>query len=96
MFELPSFDYDVHLIGYDILVAKGNKDILHHIVVHEVSNILSVFILFFFFNFINGYLCQCPLDVNTTVVEHECGLVDPSRGIQECLWSTITVIWVKN
>jgi len=32
---LPTFDFDVQLIHYDIISPKASKDILHHIVVHE-------------------------------------------------------------
>lgn len=34
-FELPVFEQDVHMIKYEMIVDKRNKDMVHHLLVHE-------------------------------------------------------------
>ena len=36
--ELPKYDTDMHLISYEILNEQKDKDLLHHIVVHECDD----------------------------------------------------------
>ena len=40
LFDFPEFDKDVHLIGFDIKVAKESRDLVHHILVHECDKSL--------------------------------------------------------
>lgn len=34
-FEVPQFDEPMHMIRYQMLVEKNNRDIFHHLVIHE-------------------------------------------------------------
>jgi hypothetical protein len=40
--EQPQFPVDVHVLRYDILAEKQNKDILHHIVIYECPSNLNI------------------------------------------------------
>lgn len=46
-FEVPQFETDVHLIRYQMMVDRVNKDIVHHLIVHEcpisTANIVDEF-----------------------------------------------------
>jgi len=35
---LNPFETDMHLIRYEILVTPGNKDVVHHVVMHECTD----------------------------------------------------------
>lgn len=35
---MPTYDKDLHLIQFEMLINKNNKDIVHHYDVHECDN----------------------------------------------------------
>lgn len=41
MFELPPSTIDLHLFRYETIVAKGNRDLFHHMILHECDASIS-------------------------------------------------------
>lgn len=78
-FEVPEFDETVHMIRYQMLVEKQNKDIVHHLVIHECPDSTVDTLGTYDASSLPGY---------------ECGMVSPPRVVNRCLNSAMTVAWV--
>jgi hypothetical protein len=38
VFELPPSPIDLHMIRYETLVTRGNRDVFHHLILHECAS----------------------------------------------------------